>query len=148
MEWTEETKSRNFCCPFLTVEPLLTNANAHPPCRWVSLSLPLTLGRLSTCLPGRGLGTRGWSESVVGTPGTWRKKADPPEASPSPGHPHLLPQDGESLSRKGKFSTSAPAARAKHLSAQITPIPVSQAPYTISGLSCMFMEESAAIPRS
>lgn len=41
-----------------------------------------------------------------------------------------------------------PAAHAERLSAQTTPVPVSQAPYTISGLSCIFMEESGAIPRS
>lgn len=38
--------------------------------------------------------------------------------------------------------------RLKHLSPQTTPIPASQAPYTMSGLSCIFMGESAAIPRS
>lgn len=40
---------------------------------------------------------RTWSESVVGTPGAWGKKARLLDASPSPGHPQPLPADGKSL---------------------------------------------------
>lgn len=90
---------------------------------------------------------------MVDTSGTWGKESRPLMPAllldtPTPASRWGIPFKKRKMPHFSPPFASSLAAHAKGPPARIPPVSIAQASYTISGLSCMFMEVSGAIPRS